>query len=254
MKRNIQRLAQQHAADPSASNRDAVVRAAVPLVRSIISRITVPDHLLASQEDLQNVGLLGLLQALDAYDPERPTPFASYAYSRVRGAVLDYLRSIDVLPRTRRQRFAQAQQAANVLRQQQGSEPEDYEIADYLEISLQDYHDILTDGQCRYTLSLYTPEGEENNQDMLVDTLADDDAMMAFEQIDRASLHGYIAKLIKFLPEREQNILALYYFENLRLREIAQLMNLTDARISQILSGIYRDLRARLKNTQALAA
>ncbi len=249
MKQNIQRLAEQHAADPSASRRDAVVRAAIPFIRSIISRITVPDHLLASQEDLRSVGLLGLLQALDSYDPERPTPFASYAYSRVRGAVLDYLRSIDVLPRTRRRRFAQAQQAANVLRQQRGSEPEDYEIADYLEISLRDYHDILADGQCRFALSLY-----EDKQVMFVDTLADDDAMMAFEQIDRASLHAYIATLIKFLPEREQNILALYYFENLRLREIAQLMNLTEARISQIMTGIHRGLRARLKNTQALAA
>ena len=78
--------------------------------------------------------------------------------------------------------------------------------------------------------------------------------MAAFEQIDRASLYAYIATLIKELPEREQNILALYYFENLRLREIAQLMSLTEARISQILSKILLGLRTHLKNTQALAA
>ncbi|MFQ5569732.1 MAG: sigma-70 family RNA polymerase sigma factor [Rhodothermales bacterium] len=253
MDHNLQHLAERHAADASTANRDAVVRAAVPFVRSLVSRINVPYHPLASQEDLENVGMLGLLQALDSYDPTRRTPFVSYAYGRVRGAVVDYLRSIDVLPRERRRRLAQAQQAVEVLRQQQGGEPEDRDIADHLDITLSDYHRLLTDAQRRYALSLHAPVGNENDQ-VVLETIPNDDAMTAFEQIDRASLHAYIATLIKDLPEREQTILALYYFENLRLREIAQLMSLTEARISQILSKILLGLRTRLKNTQALAA
>ena len=253
MDHSLQDLAERHAHDPSPENRDAVVRAAVPFVRSLVSRINVPYHPLASQEDLENVGLLGLLQALDGYDPTRRTPFVSYAYGRVRGAVVDYLRSIDVLPRERRRRLAQAQQAAEALRQQKGAEPKDREVAEYLDISLSDYHQLLTDAQRRYALSLHAPVGSENDQ-VVLETIPNEDAMAAFEQIDRASLHAYIATLIKELPEREQNILALYYFENLRLREIAQLMNLTEARISQILSKILGGLRTRLKNTQALAA
>lgn len=253
MDHNLQQLAEQHAMDPSAANRDAVVRAAVPFVRSLVGRINVPHHPLASHEDLENVGLLGLLQALDGYDPERRTPFVSYAYGRVRGAIVDYLRSIDVLPRERRRRLAQAQQAAEVLRQQQCGEPKDQDVADYLDISLSDYHRLLTDAQRRYALSLHAPVGSENDQ-VVLETIPNTDAMAAFEEIDQASLHSYIATLIKELPEREQNILALYYFENLRLREIAQLMNLTEARISQILSKILQGLRARLKKTQSLAA
>ncbi len=166
---------------------------------------------------------------------------------------MDYLRSIDVLPRERRRRLAQAQQAAETLRQALGSEPQDQDVADYLDISLIDYHKLLTDAQRRYALSLHAPVGNENDQ-VVLETIPNDDAMVAFEQIDRASLYAYIATLIKELPEREQNILALYYFENLRLREIAQLMSLTEARISQILSKILLGLRTHLKNTQALAA
>ncbi len=253
MDHNLQHLAESHAQDPSPENRDAVVRAAVPFVRSLVARINVPYHPLASREDLENVGLLGLLQALDSYDPERRTPFVSYAYGRVRGAIVDYLRSIDVLPRERRRRLAQAQQAAETLRQELGAEPKDREVAAYLDILLSDYHRLLTDAQRRYALSLHAPAGCENDQ-LVLETIPNDDAMAAFEAIDRASLHAYIATLIKDLPEREQNILALYYFENLRLREIAQLMSLTEARISQILSKILLNLRTRLKNTQALAA
>jgi len=197
--------------------------------------------------------MLGLLQALDGYDPERRTPFVSYSYGRVRGAVVDYLRSIDVLPRERRRRLAQAHHAAETLRQEIGAEPKDRDVAEYLDISLSDYHRLLTDAQRRYALSLHAPIGSENDQ-FVIETIPNSDAMDAFEAVDRSSLHEYIALLIKELPEREQNILALYYFEDLRLREIAQLMSLTEARISQILSKILKTLRTRLEETQALAA
>ena len=253
MDHSLQHLAERHAQDPSPANRDAVVRAAVPFVRSLVSRINVPYHPLATREDLENVGLLGLLQALDAYDPDRRTPFVSYAYGRVRGAIVDYLRSIDVLPRERRRRLAQAQQAAETLCQQMGAEPRDEDVADYLDISLSDYHRLLTDAQRRYALSLHAPLGSENDQ-VVLEMLPNEEAMHAFEQVDRDSLHAFVATLIKELPEREQNILALYYFESLRLREIAQLMNLTEARISQILSKILQTLRGRLQQAQALAA
>lgn len=253
MSPSLQQLAERHAAAPNPPNRDAVVRAALPYVRSLVSRINVPDHLLASREDLESVGFYGLLQALDAYDPARRTPFVSYAYGRIRGAVVDYLRSIDALPRERRRKLAQAQQALEHLRQHLGQEPEDQDVADYLEISLAEYHQLLADAQRRYALSLHAPMGNDTEQAVL-ETIPCLDSMEAFQNVDRASLHDYIASLIQELPEREQNILALYYFENLRLREIAALMSLTEARISQILSKTLLTLRGRLQKAQAYAA
>src|SRR5690554_63866 len=140
MARDLQRLAEQNASDPTPANREAVVLAAIPLVRSIIGRLSIPDHPLATREDLEDVAILGLLQALDGYDPARGTPFVSYSYGRIRGALVDYLRSIDALPRERRRRLAEAQRAIETLRQALGAEPSDSDVADYLGIAVSDYH------------------------------------------------------------------------------------------------------------------
>ena len=253
MANDLQRLAEEHAADPSPSNREAVVVAAVPLVRSLVGRLSVPDHMLASREDLENVGLLGLLQALDGYDPERGTPFVSFAYGRIRGALVDYLRSIDALPRERRRRLAEAQRAVETLRQSLGAEPDDQDVADYLGITIADYHRLLTDAQRRFALSLHASTGTDGEQAVL-ETIPHEDALQAFENVDRQSLQDYIAVLIKELTEREQTILALYYYENLTLREIASLLGLTEARISQILGKILMTLRGKLTKSQAFAA
>ncbi|MDX1429423.1 MAG: FliA/WhiG family RNA polymerase sigma factor [Rhodothermales bacterium] len=253
MSQDLQRLAVQYAHDTTPENREAVVVAAVPLVRSVVGRLSVPDHPLAAREDLENVGLLGLLQALNGYDPERGTPFVSYAYGRIRGALVDYLRSIDALPRERRRRLAEAQKAIDTLRQELAGEPSDHDVAEYLEMTLVEYHTLLRDAQCRFALSLHAPTDSEGEQTVL-ETIPNEETLKAFERVDRNSLHDYIGTLIKDLAEREQTILALYYYENLTLREIAALLSLTEARISQILGKILKTLRARLAKSQSKAA
>lgn len=250
---DLQQLVEQYVADPSAANREAVVLAAVPLVRSIVGRLSVPDHPLASREDLENVGLMGLLQALDGYDPNRGTPFVSFAYGRIRGALIDYLRSIDALPRERRRKLAELQQAIDTLRQTLGGEPDDQDVADYMGISLQEYYALLTDAQRRFALSLQDTLGDDGDQSVL-ETIPNEEAQQQFEEIDRNSLIEYISKLIQRLPEREQNILALYYYENLTLREIAQLLGLTEARISQILGKTLLTLRTELQRLRSRVA
>ncbi|MFT4603404.1 MAG: RNA polymerase sigma factor for flagellar operon FliA [Rhodothermales bacterium] len=250
---DLQGVAVAFVEDPTPSNREAVVMAAVPLVRSIVGRLSVPDHPLASREDLENVGLLGLLQALDGYDPERGTPFVSYAYGRVRGALVDYLRSIDALPRERRRRLAEAHRAMDTLRQVLGGEPTDGDVADYLGISLPDYHSLLRDAQCRFSLSLHAPIDKEGDQ-TIIESIPNEETFEAFEKIDRKSLSEYIQTLINDLPEREQTIVALYYFENLTLREIAGLMDRTEARISQILGKVLIQLRSHLAKMGSKAA
>ncbi len=253
MARDLQRLAEINASEPTAANREAVVLAAIPLVRSIIGRLSVPDHPLATREDLEDVAILGLLQALDSYDPERGTPFVSYSYGRIRGALVDYLRSIDALPRERRRRLAEAQRAMETLRQTLGDEPSDEDVADYLGISLNEYHSLLTDAQSRYALSLHDSTGADTDQ-YLIETIANDQASERFDQIDRESFYQYVTGLIQELPEREQTIVALYYYEDLTLREIAGLLNLTEARISQILGKVLLSLRGRLTESRSIAA
>ena len=250
---DLQQLAEQHAHESTPANREAVVISAVPLVRSIVGKLTIPDHPLAAREDLENVGLMGLLQALDSYDPSRGTPFVSFAYGRIRGALVDYLRSIDALPRERRRQLAEAQQAVDTLRQAMGEEPDDADVADYLGISLSNYHGILTDAQRRFALSLHDTSSSDGEQSVL-ELIPNENADDADEQIEMESTKAHIAALVRELPEREQNILALYYFEDLTLREIAGLLNLTEARISQILGKIMLTLRRRLEDTHRVAA
>lgn len=253
MAQDLQSVAVEFVQDPSAKNRKAVVVAAIPLVRSIVGRLSIPDHPLATREDLESVGQLGLLQALDGFDPERGTPFVSYAYGRIRGALVDYLRSIDALPRERRRMLAEAHHAMDRLRQKLGEEPSDHEVAAYLNMTLVEYHTLLRDAQCRFALSLHSPIDGEGEQ-TVIETIPHKDTAKAFEDIDTESLKDYIGTLIKELPEREQTILALYYFENLTLREIAGLMDRTEARISQILAKVLKTLRAKLASVSNKAA
>ncbi len=251
MTQDLQPVVERYLADPEISNREAVVLAAVPLVRSLIGKLTIPDTPLASRDDLENAALLGLLQALDNYSLDRGTPFISYAYGRVRGALIDYLRSIDALSQKRRRQLGQAQQAIQVLRQMLGGEPEDQDVADYLGLSLEEYHALMVDAQSRFALSLY--ENAEDQQPVL-ETVPNEDAMQAFDQIDKDSMHEYVESLVSRLPKREQDILALYYYENLTLREIGQILSLTEARISQILGKTLLSLRNQLHRIGARAA
>lgn len=251
MAKDLQPIVERYLADPTPMNREAVVLAAIPLVRSLIGKLTIPDNALASREDLENAGLLGLLHALDNYNLERGTPFISYAYGRVRGSLIDYLRSIDVLSQKRRRQLGEAQHAIEILRQMLGCEPEDQDVADYLGVSIEDYHSLLTDAQSRFALSLY--ENADDQQPVL-QTVPYESAMDAFDLVDRSSMYDFVETLIARLPERERNILALYYYENLTLREIGQILSLTEARISQILGKTLLGLRTQINRLGARAA
>jgi RNA polymerase sigma factor for flagellar operon FliA len=253
MAQDLQSLAVAYASNPNPASRERVVLAAIPLVRSIVGRLSIPDHPLASREDLENVGIIGLLQALDSFEMERGTPFVSFAYGRIRGALVDYLRSIDALPRERRRKLAEAHQAMDTLRQVLGGEPSDQDVADYLGLSLVEYHTLLRDAQCRFALSLHAPIEAEGEQ-IILETIPSEDNTHLFEQLDQELLRTYLEQMIRELPEREQTILALYYYENLTLREIAELMNRTEARISQILGKVLVTLRTQIQRVQSKAA
>ncbi len=250
----LQPAAVRHAADPSPANRQAVAVAAYPLVRSMARRIALPDHPLATREDLVNAGMFGMLQALDSYDAERGTSFASFAYARIRGSFIDFLRTIDLLSRDRRRRVAEAQLAADQLQQSLGTEPRAAQVAEHLGLSIGDYHGLLSDAQRRFTMSLHAEHSSERGRGIApLDTIAHPTPDEEHERYERLSLYGHVARLLEEFPEREQRIVSLYYFEDLTLREIAGQLGLTEARISQILSKMLRTLRGHLIATRTAA-
>jgi RNA polymerase sigma factor for flagellar operon FliA len=244
MSRDLQPLVEEYLDDPTASNREAVVMAALPLVRSIIGKISVPDHLLASHEDLESVGIVGLLEALDNYDPEQAR-FATHAYRRIRGNIIDYLRSIDVLSRDKRKKMGAVQEALSSLRQMLGEEPSDEDVADYMGMSVEDYQRLLRDAQCRFSLSLSRPS--EDDDHTMLDVLPSEDGREGFEQFEKASTQKHLEDLIQTLPDRQQTILGLYYTEDLTLQEIGDVLDLSAARISQLLGKIQLTLQSKFE-------
>ena len=252
MTQDLQELVDQYLVDPRPSNREAVVLAAVPLVRSLIGKLSIPKHPLASYEDLESVGLVGLMQALDNYDPERAR-FVTHAYQRIRGALIDYLRSIDVLSRGKRKKLGQIQQATDTLRQMLGHEPDDADVSSYLNLSIDEYHKLLSDAQRRFSLSLFNPIGQEEGSQTMLDILPDEHGEEGFAAVEQSTLVEVLESLIKTLPERQQTILSLYYMEDLTLREIGEVLDLTEARISQILGKLLITLRTNLMEVRSSA-
>jgi RNA polymerase sigma factor for flagellar operon FliA len=244
MDQDLQSLVEAYLDDPTEQNKEAVVMAGLPLVRSIIGKISVPDHMLAEHEDLESVGIVGLLEALDNYDPDKAR-FATHAYRRVRGNVIDYLRSIDVLSRDKRKKIGAVQEAISTLRQMMGTEPSDQDVADYMGLSLESYHELLRDAQRRFSLSLSHPVNDEDQT--MVDVLPNEDAQESFERFERASTQKHLQDLIETLPERQQTILGLYYTEDLTLSEISEVLDLSAARISQLLGKIQVTLESKME-------
>ncbi|MFB6280012.1 MAG: sigma-70 family RNA polymerase sigma factor [Salinibacter sp.] len=244
MDRDLQPLVEDYLDEPTEPNREAVVMAALPLVRSIIGKISVPDHLLAAHEDLESVGIVGLLEALDNYDPEKAR-FATHAYRRIRGNVIDYLRSIDVLSREKRKKMGAVQEAISTLRQMMGEDPSDEDVADYMGLSLEAYHKLLRDAQRRFSLSLSRPV--DDDEQTMLDVLPNEDAESGFEHFEKASTQKYLQDLIETLPERQQTILGLYYTEDLTLSEIGEVLDLSAARISQLLGKIQITLQSKIE-------
>ena len=229
----------------------AVAVAALPLVRSLARRITLPDHPLASYRDLENAGMLGMLQALGSYDPSRGTPFASFSYGRIRGALVDFLRTIDCLSRDRRRRVAEAARTAQDLQQELGEEPRSAQVADRLGVSVRDYDRLRNDAQQRFALSLFDSHGDDGPA--AIDTLPAPGVEHADADAERRSMYDFVGALLERLTEREQRIVQLYFFEGLTLREIAGEFHLTEARISQILSKTLRTLRGRMHDHRVAA-
>lgn len=243
---DLQTSVERYLADPTPAHREAAVLEGVPLVRSLVGKVPVPDHPLASREDLEGAGLVGLVEALNAYDPSSGAAFMTFAYLRVRGAIIDYLRSLDVLSLDKRKRVAEAGRVAEALRQELGAEPSDREVADRMGLDLADYDRLMVEAQARFALSLDAPVGEED-AGSFHDLIEDDDAGLGFEATEGAHTMERVRSVIAGLPSRTRAMIGMYYDEELTLREIGQVFQISEARVSQILGKTLAGIRARLE-------
>lgn len=226
--------------------RYALIAKYAPLVRFLANRIAMRLPPNVSIDDLISAGSLGLLDAIEKYDPHRDAQLKTYAEFRIKGAILDELRSMDWLPRSIRKRIREMEKVTTEVEQRLSRPAEDSEIAGQMGIDLETYYDMLDKAQQVEFLSLdeyvdgHTGEPPRRPYESLI--RGDDnpiDHMMARE------LKEIIADGIKALSEKEQMIISLYYYDGLTLKEIGEIMGLTESRVSQIHSKTIMRLRTR---------
>jgi RNA polymerase sigma factor for flagellar operon FliA len=231
---------------------NALVEQYLPLVASILGRLamTLPEHV--SHDDLYSAGLVGLLQALRNYDPTCGSSFETYARVRVRGAMLDELRHMDWVPRSIHEKARKIQDVMARLEQTLGRTPTEAQMAQAMGVSGTQYAELLDAVRPATFVCLDSANGSpDGDTDSLYEAIADTSELNPVEQVSQRELKQIILERLKELPEIQRKVLALYYVEDLRLREIAEAFGLTESRICQIHSQAILSIRAYVQRFES---
>ena len=233
--------------DSGNTSREALILKHLPQVRLIARKISerLPDSICL--DDLVSAGVLGLIAAIDCFDPSHNVKLKTYAEYKIRGAILDSLRELDWAPRQRRRLAKQIEAAIAVVEQRIQGSPSDDEVAEEMGVSLGTYHQYLVDTQGLTLGSLEYTSSEEDGRE-LISYLADEDATLPSQAFERDELVGLLASAIRRLPPIESTILGFYFHEELTLREISKIVQLHESRISQLKTQAILRLRGYLKS------
>ncbi|WP_244928637.1 FliA/WhiG family RNA polymerase sigma factor [Nocardioides sp. W7] len=219
-----------------AEARDQLVLRFAPLVKYVVGRLRSGLPSSVDSSDLTSDGVLGLLDAVNKFDPARGLQFQTYAIARIRGAIVDGLRSTDWVPRSVREKIRDVNAAQATLERRLGRGPEDQEVAAELGISVADLQQLYADTSYTNLVSLEAA------------TTGDDDAVPATHDLPGAGEDwpdGFL-RAVRELPERDQIVIALYYWDRLTLAEIGQVLGVTESRVSQLHSRATLTLRRKL--------
>ena len=234
---------------------DQLVNQYLPLVRTVVGRLamTLPAH--AATEDLYSAGLVGLLNAVRRFDHKTGVLFETYARVRIRGAVFDELRRLDWVPRSVHDKARKVEQVMRQLEQKKGQIPTNPEMAKALDMTEDEYEQLLNEIRpatfvCLDSVRSAEQEGEATQHEAVADSAQPDPGRTT----ERRELAGIIAKRLESLPEMQRKVLALYYFEDLRLREIAEVFGVTESRISQIHAAAILSIKSFLAKHDTVPA
>ena len=236
--------------------RDRLILTYAPLVKYVAGRLGsgLPAHV--DEGDLVSYGLLGLIAAIERFDPDRDIKFETYAISRIRGSILDELRAMDWVPRSVRSRAREIERAIGTLEAKLGRAPNDDEIAAKVGISQEDLEESLND-IARSSIAaldeLWTVSDGGGEGIALIDTIEDESVPNPQAALSQTELKEGIADAIARLPEREKLVVTLYYYEDLTLREIGEVLGVTESRVSQLHTKAILRLKARLGGSRVRA-
>jgi RNA polymerase sigma factor for flagellar operon FliA len=236
---------------PGSRMENSLVEEYIPLVKTVVGRLamTLPSHV--NPDDLYSAGLIGLLNAMRRFKPNNGTSFETYARVRIRGAVFDELRRLDWVPRSVHEKAKKIEKTMQELTQRTGSIPSDVQMAKALGISVSDYEELLEEVRPTTYVCLDAIHGANNEHGGWThEIIADDSQSNPEHQTATRELAQLIEKRLKQLPEMQRKVLGLYYFEDLRLREIAEAFGVTESRICQIHAQAILAIKSILKREE----
>lgn len=222
----------------------------LPIVRYLARRIheRLPQHV--EMEDLVSAGVVGLMDAFTKFDPNKKVQFRSYAQFRIRGAILDSLRTLDWSPRDLRRKGRQVEEAIRTATARLGRPPGEGEVAEEIGIDLEEYQQLLGDLKGLEIGTLHIEHNEDSGEEELayIPGRPEDDPLF---RCLRGELEERLTKAIAHLPERERMVMTLYYFEEMTMREIGLVLGVVESRVSQIHSSAVMHLRVALRELAA---
>lgn len=229
--------------------RDDLLREYTPVVRRVAYRLAARLPHSVEIDDLVSTGSLGLVDAVDKFDPAKGSSFVSYATLRIRGAILDELRSLDWVPRSVRNRATEIEDAYIRLARRTGRPATDAEVAEELDMSLDDFHALADRVKPMRVVSFedLLPITDDGRRDVM-GGVPDDGSPDPFDELLQARLRGRLEAALGQLQEKHRLVLSLYYFEDLNLKEIGRILGVTESRISQLHALAVLEMRSLLKS------
>ena len=230
--------------------RDAFIKQYNPLVKYVAGKVAVGMPSNVEFDDLVGYGVFGLLDAIDKYDPERNIKFKTYAVTRIRGAIFDELRLIDFVPRSVRQKTREIESTISSLEAQLGRTASDQEIANAMGMDETEYMKTMQkiSGTSIISLNDLWYSGDDNDKVSIVDNIEAPSSLNPDVVVVNEEIRRVIIEAINELPDKEKKILVLYYYEDLTLKDIGRVLQVTESRVSQLHTKAVLHLRSKLTN------
>lgn len=224
--------------------RDTLIIQYLPLVKYVVGRVRVNLPSSIATDDLAGYGIEGLIDAINKFRLDKGAKFETYALLRIRGAIIDKIRAQDWIPRVVKQKMKMVQNATQILSEKLNRKPTAEELAQYLETTPEKIRDIIADGHKTAVLSLYDKKDLSNSESTeLIDTIKDEKTSTPLEKMEEKDSQKQLERALSRLPERERVILALYYHENMTMKEIGESINVSESRVCQLHSQAIMKLR-----------
>lgn len=233
----------------SSESREEVILKYAPLIKYIANRIAARLPLRLDTQDLINSGVLGLMDALEKFDPEKGVKFETYAEYRIKGAILDNLRALDWVPRSVRKVATMLEHTYVDLEKKLGRPANDEEVAEAMEIKVEKLHKIINRVSKVSIISLEQDSKNDDSRHSLLDRIIGQDSATPFDRLDTEELRDMLTSFIEHLPEKEKQVISLYYYNELTMKKIGEKLDLTESRVSQIHTKAVLRLRGKLKKS-----